>query len=41
VIEGRAAKPWGQDLHGTIDFARARAERVAAAITADPLVQRN
>ncbi|MGH2584732.1 MAG: ABC transporter substrate-binding protein [Dehalococcoidia bacterium] len=41
VIEGRAAKPCGQDAQGTIDFARARAERVAAVITADPLVQRN
>ncbi|MGE0539990.1 MAG: hypothetical protein AB7R89_07405 [Dehalococcoidia bacterium] len=41
VIEGRAAKPCGQDPQGTIDFARARAERVAAVITADPLVQGN
>jgi ABC-type nitrate/sulfonate/bicarbonate transport system substrate-binding protein len=41
VIEGRAAMPCGQDPQGTIDFARARAERVAAVITADPLVQRN
>lgn len=41
VIEGRAAKPCGQDPQGTVDFARARAERVAAVITADPLVQRN
>jgi ABC-type nitrate/sulfonate/bicarbonate transport system substrate-binding protein len=41
VIEGRAAKPCGQAAQGTIDFARARAERVAAVITADPLVQRN
>jgi hypothetical protein len=41
VIEGRAAKPCGQDPQGTIDFARARAERVAAVIAADPLVQRN
>jgi ABC-type nitrate/sulfonate/bicarbonate transport system substrate-binding protein len=41
VIEGRAAKPCGQDAQGSIDFARARAERVAAVITADPLVQRN
>lgn len=41
VIEGRAAKPCGQEPQGTIDFARARAERVAAVITADPLVQRN
>ena len=41
VIEGRAAKPCGQDPQGSIDFARARAERVARVITADPLVQRN
>jgi ABC-type nitrate/sulfonate/bicarbonate transport system substrate-binding protein len=41
VIEGRAALPCGQDPQGTIDFARARAERVARVITADPLVQRN
>jgi ABC-type nitrate/sulfonate/bicarbonate transport system substrate-binding protein len=41
VIEGRAAKPCGQDAQGSIDFARSRAERVARVITADPQVQRN